>query len=207
MRRTRCALGECGCCSCCSVSVCGQCAAASCGAVSARAGCCVLLAAGRGRSSVVPAAVPGCSCRPLTWPAVFCWPSPGLLCWRAAAVLLLQVGYDAFRAFVVSREQGLREAFSLFDTGEARQTRGQEGDVGGARWRGAPACACAEGLQLAAAAPGRAQQGLQRACALRSQFVLASALRSESCLHVHRAGFAGRTSAWLRLFRPSPVPF
>jgi hypothetical protein len=30
----------------------------------------------------------------------------------------MQVGYAAFRDFVVSREAGLREAFSQFDLGE-----------------------------------------------------------------------------------------
>jgi hypothetical protein len=30
----------------------------------------------------------------------------------------MQVGYAAFREFVVSREAGLREAFSQFDLGE-----------------------------------------------------------------------------------------
>jgi hypothetical protein len=38
-------------------------------------------------------------------------------------LLLLQVGFAAFREFVVSREAGLREAFSQFDLGEADQQR------------------------------------------------------------------------------------
>jgi hypothetical protein len=38
-------------------------------------------------------------------------------------LLLLQVGYAAFREFVVSREAGLREAFSQFDLGAADQQR------------------------------------------------------------------------------------
>jgi hypothetical protein len=39
----------------------------------------------------------------------------------AFLLLLLQVGYAAFREFVVSREAALREAFSQFDLGAADQ--------------------------------------------------------------------------------------